>query len=475
MRKTRLISLLAASAFAASGLGIARADTAYTASFTTSITYQNIGSGTANIVVTFYAENSGTAINGGSFTLAPNASSSLFAGNVASLPAGFRGSAVLSSDQPIAATMVQVSTGADTLVRNRPLSNGLAEGSNNVLLATVLRNRFDTTSRFAIQNTESTPINFTLKIFNADAGGALVTTDTKNNVPANSAVYYDMGTISGVPDNFNGSATIEATGRVVASVMELSVSGVAASAFEGVTGGANTVYMPSALCNAFGGYNSFYAVQNTSNSQVANVTVTYKDLNNNTVGTQTGTINPGAKQSFATCGGGMGDNFSGSAIITSSGAPIVAIGKVGGLGVSSAFVGATTGAAKLALPYVRWTPTSVYNSGQRQRAFIAIQNIGSPLSAGQVTVKYVDKNGTTLQTQNLGALGTGAKQSVNWSQVGGDTDFGFYPSDGSFGGGAIVEGPPGSQLVAVVRIQSSDPGGSSGVGEDYTGIPIPIP
>lgn len=473
MKKSKLIPLLAASAIAMGSLGIARADTAYTASFTTSITYQNIGSGTATVVVTFYAENSGTAINGGSYTLAPGASSSLFAGNVAGLPAGFRGSAVLSSNEPIAATMVQISTGTGTLVRNRPLSNGLAEGANNVLLATVLRNRFDTTSRFAIQNTESTPINFTLRIFNADAGGALVATDTKNNVPPNSAIYYDMGTLAGIPDNFNGSATIEATGRVVASVMELSVSGVAASAFEGVTGGSNTVYMPTALCNAFGGYNSFYAVQNTSTSQAANVTVTYKDLNNNTVGTQTATINPGAKQSFATCDGGMGNNFNGSAIITSSGAPIVAIGKVTGLGVSSAFVGASTGAAKLALPYVRWTPTAVYNSGQRQRAFIAIQNIGGPLAAGAVTVRYVDKNGTTLQTQNLGALGTGAKQSVNWSQVGGDTDFGFYPSDGSFGGGAIIEGPAGSQLVAVVRIQSSDPGGATGVGEDYTGIPIP--
>lgn len=472
MKKARLIPALVAAAVTAGSLGIARADTAYTASFTTSITYQNIGSATANIVLTYYTENTGTQISGGSYTLAPGASSSIFAGNVTGLPAGFRGSAVLSSDQPIAATLVQISTGAGTLVRNRPLSNGLSEGSNNVLLATVLRNRFDTTSRFAIQNADSGPVNFTLRIFNADANGALVATDTKNNVPPNTAIYYDMATIPGVPDNFSGSATIEATGKVVASVMELSVSGVAASAFEGVTGGANTVYMPSALCNAFGGYNSFYAVQNTSTSQSANVTVTYKDLNNNTVGTQTGNIGPGAKQSFATCGGGMGDGFNGSAIITSSGAPIVAIGKVGGLGVSSAFIGATSGASKLALPYVRWTPKPIYDSGQRQRAFIAIQNIGGPLSAGQVTVKYVDKNGNTLQTQSLDALGSGAKQSVNWSQVGGDTDFGFYPGDGSFGGGAIIEGPAGSQLVAVVRIQSADPGGATGVGEDYNGIPI---
>jgi hypothetical protein len=226
--------------------------------------------------------------------------------------------------------------------------------------------------------------------------------------------------------------------------------------------------MPSALCNAFGGYNSFYAVQNTSTSANASVTVTYSNG-----GTQTANIAPGAKNSFATCSATGVDmqGFSGSATITSTGAQIVAIGKVNGLGVSSAFVGATGGAAKVVLPYVRWTPVDVYNTGQRQRAFIAVQNVGGALGADAVTVQYIDKNGTVLGSQKLNALNTGAKQSINSSQVLGDVDFGFYPGDGSFGGGAIIQGPPGSQLVAVVRIQSSDPGGASGVGEDYTGIP----
>jgi hypothetical protein len=450
-------------------LGVARADTAYTATFTTSITYTNVGSGTANVVVNYYPEGSGTPISANLPALPANASSSIFAGNVAGLPSGFKGSAVLSSDQPIAATMVQISTGAGTLVRNRPLANGLSSGASNVLLATVLKNRFDTTSRFAVQNVGASAVSWTLRFFNADSNGALVHTINESNVPAGAAKYYDAGEIAQLPDNFNGSATIDAAGgSVVATVLELSTTGVAASSFEGVTGGSNTVYMPSALCNAFGGYNTFYAVQNTSNSTNANVTVTYSNG-----GTQTANIPPGAKSSFATCNatGPNMQGYSGSATISSTGAQIVGIGKVNGLGVSSAFVGATGGAAKVVLPYVRWTPTAVYNTGQRQRAFIAVQNVGGAIAASQVTVQYIDKNGAVLGSQQLGALNTGDKQSINSSQALGDVDFGFYPADGSFGGGAIIQGPAGSQLVAVVRIQSSDPGGASGVGEDYTGIP----
>jgi len=37
--------------------------------------------------------------------------------------------------------------------------------------------------------------------------------------------------------------------------------------------------MPSALCNAFGGQNSAYAIQNTSTTNIAHVVVTYSPAN----------------------------------------------------------------------------------------------------------------------------------------------------------------------------------------------------
>jgi hypothetical protein len=53
------------------------------------------------------------------------------------------------------------------------------------------------------------------------------------------------------------------------------------------------------------------------------------------------------------------------------------------------------------------------------------------------------------------------------------TEFGNPEANpgGGFGGSAIIEGPAGSQLIAVVRISSSTTGGV--VAEDYNGIQIP--
>jgi len=91
--------------------------------------------------------------------------------------------------------------------------------------------------------------------------------------------------------------------------------------------------------------------------------------------------------------------------------------------------------------------------------------------AGQVSVKYYDKNGTLLGTHTLGAIAVGAKGNSHPYYIGAaGAEFGTYP-DGSEGGGAIVEGPAGSQLAVVVRVQKYIGGGNS-AGEDYTGIPI---
>src|SRR5438445_12302443 len=78
---------------------------AYGTPFVTSITYQNLSGTTANITFSFQSEGSGTATTVNS-TLAGNAVSALFLGSVGTLSAGFKGSAVMSSDQPIVATLV---------------------------------------------------------------------------------------------------------------------------------------------------------------------------------------------------------------------------------------------------------------------------------------------------------------------------------------------------------------------------------
>lgn len=333
-----------------------------------------------------------------------------------------------------------------------------------------MKNRFNTTSRFSIQNAQGaggSDATITVEIYDADNPSSTPSyTLTEANVPAGSARYFDMGTLSQIPTGFNGSAVVTADAPIVGTVMELNTVGGAASSFEAVTSGAPIVYMPTALCDVFGGATTFYAIQNTAESGTASVTVTYS-----TGGNQTVSIAAGTKASINSCNT-LSANTSGAATITSSGGDIVVIGKVSGGGNSTAFAGETSGSSKLALPYVRFTEDN-FTTGGRQRAYIAIQNVGADLAAGAVTATYLDKDGNEVGRHTFGAIASGAKVNTHATNGGvaslSSYDMGEFGYVDGFGGAVLIEGTSGSEeIVAVVRVQSKDGGGV--VGEDYNGI-----
>ena len=462
--KIRLLTFVAILAILVAGLtpGSALAG-AYNTAFITSITYMNIGSAaTTTLQILFYGTPSTTTpivINRPA--LNPLAGTSVYVGSLTEIAGSFQGTAIMQSDQPLLATLVQIPQGG--IVKNRPLSNGFTSGTGTTLLATVLKNTYDYNTVFSVQNVGGAATNATVKFYNTSA--TLVHTITQNSLAAGAGFYVDAGTVSALGSSFNGSAVIEAAagGSLISSAMEMSISGNGVSAFEGVGQGALKVYMPSAMCNAFGGYNTSFAVQNTSLTTPTNVTVKYSN------GIQeTKTVLAGSKQSFPACSAaGMPSNFSGAATLESTATNIVAIGKAYGLGLSSAFLGFAQGAQKQYLPYVRWATDVDYAAGTQQRTFIAIQNIGtSTIAGGQITVKYYGRDGALLGTHTIAdALPAGAKTNSNASNAG-LTQFGIYV-DG-WGGSAVVEGPAGSQLAAIGRVSTVIVGGT--VGEDYNAI-----
>ena len=259
-------------------------------------------------------------------------------------------------------------------------------------------------------------------------------------------------------------------GKIVGTALELDITGVGAKAFESVVAGARKLYMPSALCNVFGGQSTSYAVQNTSLSASTVVTVTYYP------GGQQSTkpIGPGAKASFPACDT-VGPGFVGSAIVESYATDVIAIGKAFGAGLSTAFLGEPQGYAKLALPYVRWAPDPYYFNGSRQRTFIAIQNVGvNTIPAGSITITYTDPFGHTGTHTYNQDLAPGAKFNSNASMAG-LTWFGMAePPATGFGGGAIINcTAPGCQLIAVARVATYVPSTGSYAAEDYNGMPVP--
>jgi hypothetical protein len=448
---------------------------AYDTDFVSMIHYQNVGTSDATINITIYDNDGIEAASAPVATLAPGGATSLYAGTLG-LTAGFSGSAVISSDQPLASVVAQIGSGA---VLNQPLSSGFSGGSSSVLIPTVLKNMFFFHTVFSVQNVDSVPADLTFTFVPLvgnppSAGTPIVYTVT--GLPAYASKLIDMGSFPEISEpQFNGSVAIEAVqtgtstpGSVVATSMELEIAGNNAYAFDGASSTADKIYMPSAVCK-FGPNNestTAYAVQNTTSNTIS-VTVTYS--NGNVDGPYQ--LPAYAKRSFDGCQANNPVGFLGSAVVESTGGDIHVVGKVYGGGLYPAHLAFISGSSKVALPFVRWTETN-WENREGQRTFIAVQNIGtSDIPAGQVTVSYLDKDGTVLGTHTLGAIPVSQKANTHPHHIGAaGYEFGTYP-DGSSGGGAIVEGPAGSQLAVVVRVQKYLGQGNS-VGEDYTGIPI---
>ncbi len=478
---------------------------ARTANWVVSVTYQNVGANPATLGVNFYAEGSSTPIsfdplNGG--TLAPGAGRSFYIGNIAAVPAGFQGNAVISSNEPLASTVVQFSN--DPGFRMRLLYNGFdaAAADSTYLVATVLLNRFDRTSVFSIQNTENEDIEATVLLYDADNPGSPPVSET-HTIAANSSKFVEMDNPAdtGLPGSttvFNGSALITAEkvaggdAKVVAAVSEYYTNSNIAADFEGLplSQAANSIYMSTGLCEKFG-LDTFYAVTNTSPTSAANnVTVEYYDTGGAAFATDGPyTIGAGEKRSIRTCDPSDGTNmsgFTGSAVITSTGAPIVVIGKAqnslnagtpGTQDFFTAFLGEPNGASELAIPFARWADDASYNdpnnNGGRQRSFIAIQNLEN--SSIKVNAEYYDKDGNLVGTHTL-TIPANSKGNTNPMLAGvlGSPGmvpgaFGYY-LDGSFGAGIIVSAHsdnPTAEFIAINRTQHP------GAGEDVNAVATP--
>lgn len=477
-------------------------ESAYEDQLITTLTTQNLSDQNTTVTYLFHNEYNGAPI-AVTRTLPARAGDSLFVGGLSgneALPGGFRGAAVVDADQPIVVTTVLIPMRND-LTKNRPIVNAFSEGSERMLLATVLKNKFGSTSKFAVQNADTEPINIFIRLQNADNAAEIIELE-RYNIATGSVVNFDMGTLIELKnhESFNGSALITAmtssqpanAAKIVASVLELGSNGSArydARAFEGVADGSNVIYMATALCN-FGTVsakqNTAYAIQNVSGT-TANVTIEFraKDqpqqpiIHNVTVGRN-------QKKSVKTCEApGIGAGFTGSAQITTN-EPVVVIGKAFTDRGSSAFLGESAGTAKLAFPYVRFASEGHYKNSGRQRVYLAIQNVGqAEVPTNTIHVSYYNKNGilvgTHIITETLESLAkVNSDAGRAQLQVGVPTnslqEFGSPDANpgGGYGGAVIVEGPPGSQLIGVARVVTylEENGVGYEIGEDYNSIPV---
>jgi len=444
--------------------------------WTSSITYYTPSTTGGTLLIDYY-DSAGTKYSAPSITLQPHKAGSLFIGSVTTspaLPSTLAGSAVLSSDVPVVATYVQFASGTEANNYGRLLYSSFRpeDAASTFYIPTVLYQTAGSTSRIGVQNIESTQITATLKFY---AIGATTPTATKNvNLPGQSSYIFKPSDIAGLTPPFNGSLVINAGGRVVAASEETDDAGRGAYAFEGTAQGANTIYMPTMLCKTGTEQQiSYYAIQNAG-SVAATVSITYYTKLGTVAGTMPSTnIGQGGKLSTNPCANSVAAGTSGSAVINSVGAPVIAIGKVkANNGMATAFVGQAQGSTKLAAPYVRWAgPTR-----SDFRAYIAVMNVGSA-PATNIVAKYYDGNGNLIASPTLASAGTPLnpyiKVNTDPSSAGAlnaSSEFGFSPVGGA------VEFNSDQPIVVVTSLQrdlSPALGTVTRFAEDYNAVPIP--
>ncbi|MEM8859786.1 MAG: hypothetical protein AAGD96_15775 [Chloroflexota bacterium] len=447
---------------------------------TTNAVVQNKGTTQAAVAVNYYAQD-------GTLSLTTNAT--IQAGAVAefktadtTLPAGYEGSAVVSSDQPLAAIVSLKNSGvsASSGSLTQGAYNGTSTPASSISFPSVWG--FDGIgSVVTIQNTSSDATVLTVDFFDrsgTDLGSRTI------NLNGFGSVTIDMGNSSDLPSGFPSDFS---DGSISVSSSATDIAGASTAywpnrqgAYQALTSAnAGTVlYAPSHFAfkaNASDDEFTLFSALNIQNTTAtaAPITIEYftrGDTSGNAALTLTCTVpansavgvnvkNGGSGCGFTTSSfSDLGTSWDGAVKVTSDnsinlvGTGITNWGTNGYAGMY-AMVTTSDASDKIFIP-AQYRRSA---GGWAQWSAINLQNIGtSTVAAADITVTYIDTNGNTVATftgsQLPSDLAAGAAFGLNTRNGGGLDATDFDGLGDSFIGGIIVEGPTGAQLVAVNNI-----------------------
>lgn len=244
---------------------------------------QNVGSSTATIVVTAYDKN-GALTYTASQTITSGSSVTVIPSNFSSMPSGFIGSAVVSSDQPIKAvtnvTNIYNGTFGVPGGTAQALYQGTESASTALYFPLVKHNRFGNSTVYYIQNAGTTAATATA-VFKMDTGGTYTATTPliePNKMvvinPIDASVPSTGGT--GGRDNV-GSLTVTSAQPLAGTVLEYT-QGASTPVLKGTRGFSTAdfavkAYAPTVKNNRFGRFTGIQ-VQNVGASPI-DITITY--------------------------------------------------------------------------------------------------------------------------------------------------------------------------------------------------------
>lgn len=253
-----------------------------TKSLSTNYTLVNLGTSTANVVAQYLLDTGATwtaPADSTSFQIAPNGGQKIVRQYLDTMtPSSGRGSAVISSDQPLAA-VVQIQA------RGQTPTNGAYSGFNqtsDTFYVPLAMRRLATASgtgntQIMVQNAGTSAINVSIQMVGAPGVFGNYTKNVTNLAPG-ATYYYDLDDESSanLPAGWYGAAVVSSSGNQLAVVSNL-FSGVHAvqtfNAFRAA--GAGTTWLaPLFTSRLANGLSTVVAFQNLSGSTIAAGAVT---------------------------------------------------------------------------------------------------------------------------------------------------------------------------------------------------------
>jgi len=263
---------------------------AFGGSYNAAFYVQNVDeSNTANVTIEYYDSNGNLNCTKAD-TIAPLASKGYWVPaatcDSGSLPAGWTGGVVVTSDQLI------VGVGRPHIGTQITTYDGFAGGNTSTYIPMLFKGAFGGSynAAFYVQNVHaSNTANVTIQYY--DSAGTLKCTKADTIAPLASKGYWvpaatcDSGSL---PAGWSGGVVVTSDQPIVG--VGRPHIGTQVLTYNGFTGGSVSSYLPMLFKNAFGGsYNAAFYVQNTENS-AASVTIKFYDSNGNLSCVRTDTI-----------------------------------------------------------------------------------------------------------------------------------------------------------------------------------------
>ncbi len=422
-------------------------------------TIQNVSTSQATASVTLYDMTNPATTYTRDWTIPAGGAVTFFAEDVPGVPAGFIGSAVVSSDQPIKA-VVNVT---NRLSGSRGVAGGTAaaqyrgidDASTGTLLVFPLAKAAfgPKTTAFYIQNAGTASATFTAKFLMGtgltDPSPVEYTYNSPSLAPGQMAVIIPAD--AGVPNSRIGSLTVTSTQNLAGMVLEYETTTAPALILQGTTGFTandfDTRILFPVVKKQLSGRSTGLQVQNVSDAPV-NVTMVYRGAGGSCPAPFTAT------EPVRTLQPKQSTTYLDSSLLPAgclASAEATATGNIAGV-VNEAFLPCSAGCTQRATTYAAFpakaattklvAPVFKEDFGGK-RSGMSIQNV----SDNPATATVVFKVGTTTYTYNN--LNIPAKQSALLLDM---TNTSVYPLANWAGGTGLPDGS-----LAAVTVTANQP------------------